>query len=339
MHSQVLLSTEQSHNKSLQGILFLYQDFTMKNLPVLPLIALAVACCLFGIAYSDAKVKSPSALLMCLIFILLAGIGYWIQSMQPCDKSKPGVEEQALEKLRNLSPSTPNWLQTLLNKIKFWWNSEDIDDLKDKDLLKERNNSVPDMSELDNKLNNSPNVKSKPGYNSKDDRNNTPVKGRSQSLADIGNDDNMKPAFSSPTQDGKFESKFPTKTDGKNMSVNSLYSSFPDVNRKDNDPKSARPSSKPSVDNWRSASKLPPSLSMNDSLSSAEIGIWYLDSPQDRKKPGQTSTGKDKKPNCRREIIITAVGSTLITIAVIGAFAGLYALFPEFFAKIWSFIH
>ena len=118
------------------------------------------------------------------------------------------------------------------------------------------------------------------------------------------------------------------------MSVNSLYSSFPDVNRKNNDPKSARPSSKPSVD-----TKLPPSLSMNDSLSSAEIGKWYLDSPQDRKKPGQTSSGKDKKPNCRREIIITAVCSTLITIAVIGALAGLYALFPEFFAKIWSFIH
>jgi hypothetical protein len=291
----------------------------MKNLPVLPLLALAVACSLFGIAYSDAKVKSPSAMLMCLIFTLLAGIGFWIHSQQPCDKSMPGVEEQALEKLRNMSPSTPNWLQTILNKIKFWWNSEDIDDLKDKNLLKDRNNSVPNISELDNKLNDSPNAKSKPDYNSQDDRSNTPVKRRSLSLGHIPSYDAKKSGSSSPIWDNKLGSDSPTRPDDKSISVNSLHSV------QGNEPKSAAwPSTKPKTN------KEPPMLSMNDSLTSAEIGQWYLDSPENRKKPGQTSSGRDK--NCRREIIITAVSSTLITIAI---FAGLYALFPDFFSKIF----
>jgi hypothetical protein len=52
------------------------------SVPILPLIALAVACTLFGVAYSDAKVKSPSALLMCLMFILITGIGFWIYGSQ-----------------------------------------------------------------------------------------------------------------------------------------------------------------------------------------------------------------------------------------------------------------
>jgi hypothetical protein len=306
----------------------------MKNLPVLPLIALAVACSLFGIAYSDAKVKSPSAMLMCLIFTLVAGIGFWIHSLQPCDKSKPGVEEKALEKLRNMSPSTPNWLQTLINKIKFWWNSEDIDVLKDKNLLKERNNSVPNISELEDNLNSSPKDKSKPDYTSK-----TPIMGRSQSLSNIPSYNERKLSSSSPTQHGKFGADFPRKTDSKSSSTSSLYISLPNITNQNDDPKAAAasPSSKPNVENKRPASKLPPYRSLNDSLSSADIGKWYMDSPADRKKPSHPSSGKNK--NCRREIIFTAICSTLITVAVIGALAGLYALFPDFFTKILSVFH
>jgi hypothetical protein len=258
-------------------------------------------------------------MLMCLIFTLLAGIGFWIHSQQPCDKTMPSVEEKALEKLKNMGPSTPNWLQTLLNKIKFWWNSEDIDDLKDKDLLKDQNNSVPNISELDNK--DSPIAKLKPDYNSKVDRSNTPVKSRSLSLGHLPSYDAKKSGSSSPIRDSKFGTSSPTRPDDKSISVNSLHSV------QGNEPKSAaRPSTKPST------TKVAPILSMNDSLTSAEIGQWYLDSPKTRKKPGQASSGNDKKPNCRREIIITAVSSTLITIAV---FAGLYALFPDFFSKIF----
>ena len=288
----------------------------MKNLHVLPLIALAVGCSLFGIAYSDAKVKSPSAMLMCLLFILIAGIGFWINSLQPCDKSKPGVEEQAWEKLRNASPSTPNWLQTLMNKVKFWWNSEDIDDLKDQHLLKKRNNSVPNISELEDKLNNTPKEEAKPVYNSQDGRNNTPLR-KSQSLAHIPNYNDKKPGSSSPTPFGKFGSKVPSQSG----SVSSVYTSLPKITNQN----AASPTTKP------------PTRSMNDSLPSAEIGKWYLDSPADRKKSGQPSSGQSK--NCRREIIFTAVCSTLITIAVIGAVAGLYVLFPDFFAKILSVFH
>jgi len=55
------------------------------SLPILPLSTLAVACALLGVAYSDVKVKSPSALLMCLLFTLAVGIGYWIHSTHNWD--------------------------------------------------------------------------------------------------------------------------------------------------------------------------------------------------------------------------------------------------------------
>ena len=295
----------------------------MKNLPILPLAALTVACCLFGSSFSDAKVKSPSAMLMCLLFTLVTGIGFWIHSLEPCDKSKPGVEDKLLKKL---TPSTPNCWKKLMNKIKFWWNSEDIDDLKDKNLLKERNNSVPNLTELEDKPNKDPQDKSKPDYNSKDGKNDSPMKGRS--LSNLPSYD-KKPASRPPTLDT------PKSPDSKSSSVNSSYNLLPSINNQDDDPKSAKsPPTKPSVDNKSADSKLPPSRSVNDSLGSAEIGKWHLDSPADRKKSSKPSSGKGK--NCRREIILTAVCSTLITIAVIGGLFGLYKLFPEFFNKIFS---
>ncbi len=248
----------------------------MKNLTKLPLIALAVACCLFGTSFSDAKVKSPSVMLMCLLFTLVTGIGFWIHSLEPCDKSKPGVEDKLLKKM---APSTPDWLQTLTV------NSEDIDDMKDKNLLKERNNSVPYNSKLDDKLNNSPTDKFRP--DSKDEIKYAPISGRSQSFTNLPNYD-KKPGSGSPDQDGKFGFNYPRNTD----SINSSDRSLLNITNQDDDPKSDdSPASKPSAD-----SKLPPSRSMS-----------YSDSPADKKKPGQPG----KKRNRHRDKVLRDIYSSL----------------------------
>ncbi len=63
----------------------------MHQLPIIPLVSLAVASILFGLAYSDAVLYSPAALMACLTFTFATVLAYWIYC-QPCP-NKPRTKQ------------------------------------------------------------------------------------------------------------------------------------------------------------------------------------------------------------------------------------------------------
>jgi len=161
-------------------------------------------------------------LAQCLLFTLVTGIGFWIHSLEPCDKSKPGVEDKLLKKL---TPSTPKcWKKPKLSRSNPFNKNEEDPTKKSRAIpvaansnwaqihasygrqieldrsawcqkrcQKQHSKPTNNLTELVDKPNKGPQDKSKPDYNSKDGKNDSPMEGRNQSLSNLPSYD-KKPA-------------------------------------------------------------------------------------------------------------------------------------------------
>ena len=92
----------------------------MHQLPIIPLVSLAVASILLGLAYADAVLYSPAALMTCLTFTFATVLAYWIYC-QPCSNKEAkdlttGVGQGTSEKDETNEQNKPSFL----SKLRFW---------------------------------------------------------------------------------------------------------------------------------------------------------------------------------------------------------------------------
>ena len=92
----------------------------MHQLPIIPLVSLAVASILLGLAYADAVLYSPAALMACLTFTFATVLAYWIYC-QPCSNKEAkdlttGVGQGTSEKDETNEQNKPSFL----SKLRFW---------------------------------------------------------------------------------------------------------------------------------------------------------------------------------------------------------------------------
>jgi hypothetical protein len=78
-------------------------------LQILPLFSLAVACTLFGLAYSDAVLYSPAFLAACLAFTFTTVMAYWIYACQSCPTRKDLQTGVRHETPSNFWAKIKNW--------------------------------------------------------------------------------------------------------------------------------------------------------------------------------------------------------------------------------------
>ena len=84
---------------------------------IIPLLLLATACTLFGIAYSDAVLFSPAALLGCLVFTLICLIGFWIFACKDCGRRNNHSKEEVPT---HYTDSIKNWFNDIWSKFQNW---------------------------------------------------------------------------------------------------------------------------------------------------------------------------------------------------------------------------
>ena len=89
----------------------------MHQVPIIPLLCLAVSSILFGLAYSDAVLYSPGALIACLAFTFATVLAYWIYC-QPCSNQEAKEAHKDPSSTARVSlPAKPD----VLTKIKDWF--------------------------------------------------------------------------------------------------------------------------------------------------------------------------------------------------------------------------
>jgi hypothetical protein len=100
----------------------IHPKIKMHQLPIIPLVSLAVASILFGLAYSDAVLYSPAALMACLTFTFATVLAYWI-FCQPCQnkEAQPAAESHKTSQL-----DSPNFWA----KIKDWFSPSEKGETK-----------------------------------------------------------------------------------------------------------------------------------------------------------------------------------------------------------------
>ena len=90
---------------------------------IIPLLLLATACTLFGIAYSDAVIFSPAALLGCLVFTLTTLIVFWILACKDCARGFNYSKEEVPTQYTAIK----SWFNNIWSKFQNWTRSNSSD--------------------------------------------------------------------------------------------------------------------------------------------------------------------------------------------------------------------
>ena len=93
------------------------------EIQIIPLLFLATACTLFGIAYSDAVIYSPAALLGCLIFTLATLVGFWIFACKDCASKNSSSNEVP----NHYTDSIKSWFKNIWSQLQNWTKSKTPD--------------------------------------------------------------------------------------------------------------------------------------------------------------------------------------------------------------------
>jgi hypothetical protein len=331
----------------------------MHQLPIIPLVSLAVASILLGLAYADAVLYSPAALMTCLTFTFATVLAYWIYC-QPCSNKEAkdlttGVGQGTSEKDETNEQNKPSFL----SKLRFWEHptssGEKMEKHSDKFLavsdnddyntaLQDCHDKIATAEAAEKDLMKKLEPLSKETGVSKAKLRQWYADGDLQWRVQERRWTKLKlqvPRSGQVSEDGHPISKVPASFETSPDQITVLPKAFFD------DSHPAKHPSHPHADvDERHPNKVPaPFETSPDQIT--VLPKTFFDDSHPAKHPSHPSGDADSHPdqvpadpnekiNCSEEILITGIASVLTTIILIAAFALIFKFFPGEVDQFWN---
>jgi len=294
----------------------------MHQLPIIPLVSLAVASILLGLAYADAVLYSPAALMACLTFTFATVLAYWIYC-QPCSNKEAkdlttGVGQGTSEKDETNEQNKPSFL----SKLRFWEHPTSSGEKMEK------------HSGMEGQVTGVSKAKLRQWYTDGDLQ--WRVQERRWTKLKL-----QVPRSGQVSEDGHPISKVPASFETSPDQITVLPKAFFD------DSHPAKHPSHPHADvDERHPNKVPaPFETSPDQIT--VLPKTFFDDSHPAKHPSHPSGDADSHPdqvpadpnekiNCSEEILITGIASVLTTIILIAAFALIFKFFPGEVDQFWN---